>query len=243
MVDIHSHILPGVDDGAEDMSEALEMARMAVRCGVTDLAATPHFRGDSFDPERLALVHRRFRRLKNALEQEKIPLKLHLGAEVLCSERTVELAWAERLPTMGDSRYVLCEFYANTSGFRMDEILSGITEAGYHPVVAHPERYEAVQKDPRWALRWFQRGYVIQLDKGSVLGSFGAAPRDAARWLLDRGLVHILSGDAHSAIRRTTDLSALEEWLLERYPREYVSVLLEENPGRLLRGREMAPVR
>lgn len=243
MVDIHCHILPGVDDGAEDLAESLEMVRMAARCGVTDLAATPHFLGNGLDPERLALLHRRFRELELALKQAQIPLKIHLGAEILCTARTVELAWAEQLPTIGDSRYVLCEFYFNTSGFRMDEILSGIAEAGYRPVVAHPERYDAVRKDPRWVLRWFQKGCVIQVNKGSVLGAFGPGPQSAAHWLLERGIVHILASDAHSALHRTTDLSALREWLLERYPKEYVSLLLEENPGRLLRDRPMAPVR
>lgn len=241
MVDIHCHILPGVDDGAEDLNESLEMARMAARCGVTDLAATPHFRGDMEDLERLGMFYRQFLRLEKALEREKIPLKLHLGAEVLCTALTVELAKEEQLPTIGDTRYVLCEFFFDTPGHRIDEILAGIAEAGYSPVVAHPERYETVRKDPRWVQRWFHGGYVIQMNKGSVLGAFGSRVEDAAWWLLNRGFVHILASDGHSASRRTPDLAPLRSWLLENCPRDYARLLLEENPARLLQGREMAP--
>lgn len=243
MVDIHCHILPGVDDGAENLAEALEMARMAVACGVTDLAATPHFHGDAEDPERLGLLYRQFQRLEKALRREKIPLKLHLGAEILCTGRTVDLAWGEQVPTLGDTRYVLCEFYFDTPGYQMDEILTGIAEAGFRPVVAHPERYEAVQKESRWVRRWFHRGYVIQVNKGSVLGAFGVRAQSVAQWMLEMGLIHILASDAHSAERRTTDLSQLHSWLSKRYPRAYVQLLLEENPARLLRGKDMAPVR
>lgn len=243
VVDIHCHILPGVDDGAEDLAESLEMARMAVSCGVTDLAATPHLLGDSFDQKRLGLLYRQFQRLEHALKRENIPLKLHLGAEILCTSQTVDLAWAEQIPAIGDTRYVLCEFYFDTPGFQMDELLSGIAEAGFYPVVAHPERYDAVQQEPRWVQRWFHRGYVIQMNKGSVLGAFGTRVEITAHRLLDRGFVHILASDAHSAHRRTTDLAPLRSWLQEHCSQAYAQLLLEENPARLLRGREMAPVR
>lgn len=243
MVDIHCHILPDVDDGAEDLTESLEMARLAADCGVTELAATPHFRGDYPDEKRFQLLCRRFRQLENALQQAQIPLKLHLGAEILCTGQTVDLAWAGQLPTLGNTRYVLCEFPFDAPGSYMDEILSGIAEAGLRPVVAHPERYAAIQKDPRRVRRWFHRGYVIQVNKGSVLGAFGIRPQSVAQWLLENGSVHILASDAHSAQRRTTDLSRLHDWLLNRYSPGYARLLLEENPRRLLRGAEMVPVR
>lgn len=243
MVDIHCHILPEVDDGAEDLAEALEMARLAADSGVTDLAATSHFRGDGLETRKIEEFRRRFRELEAALKQEEIPLELHLGAEILCTWDTLDLAQEGRLPTMGDTRYVLCEFRFDAPYGYMDEILGGIREAGYWPVVAHPERYDCIQQDPRRAQRWFQKGYVIQLNKGSVLGSFGSRPQEAARLLLDRGFVHMIASDAHSAGRRNPDMGRLLSWLLERYSGGYVRLLLTENPGRLLRGEHMAPVR
>lgn len=243
MVDIHCHILPEVDDGAESLEEALEMARMAAACGVTDLAATSHFRGDGDEPGVLDRIYRRFRFLEEELKKERIHLRLHLGAEVLCLYETIALARNRELPTISDTDYVLCEFFFDAPFDYMDEILDAIAEEGYRPVIAHPERYASIQRDPRRVQRWFRKGYVIQVNKGSVLGAFGSRVQDAAQWLLEMGFVHILASDAHSAHRRTTDLSRLKGWMQEHYPAEYVRLLLEENPGRLLRGKSMAPVR
>lgn len=242
MVDIHCHILPQMDDGAESLADALEMAYMAASSGVTDLVATPHVRGAEDDPELPASLYRRFRQLEDAIAREGIPLRLHPGAEILCTGDTIELARNGQLLTIGDTSYVLCEFFFDAHFAYMDEILAGISQAGYRPIVAHPERYAAIRKDPRRILQWFQEGYVIQVNKGSLLGAFGAQIRDTACWMLEAGLIHLIASDAHSPIRRTTDLSRLEDWLLGQYPRGYVRLLLEDNPGRVLRGEEMAPV-
>ena len=242
MVDIHCHILPGVDDGAETMQEALEMARIAVDCGVTDLAVTPHFRGDALEVQRMEALNSRFRELETALRQAEIPLMLHLGAEILCTWDTPDLAQAGLLPTMGDTLYVLCEFRFDAPYSYMDEILGDIQEAGYWPVVAHPERYGCIQQEPRRVQRWFRKGYVIQLNKGSILGSFGLRPMETAMQLLDWGTVHVIASDAHSSDRRSTDMRYLLGWLMERYPRGYIRLLLTDNPGRLLRGEDMAPI-
>lgn len=242
MVDIHCHILPEVDDGAGSMPEALAMARMAVECGVTDLAATSHYRAQWDNLARLEELKQAFWDVREALAQEQIPLRLHPGAEILCSWDTVELAADGLLPGLGGTDYVLCEFRFDAECAYMDDILSGIAKAGYRPVVAHPERYAAIQRDPRRVRHWFGREYVIQMDKGSVLGSLGSRAQDAAGWLLEAGCVHMVASDAHSARRRTTRLSGLQAYLRERYPREYVRLLLEDNPGRLLRGEPMLPV-
>lgn len=242
MIDIHCHILPRVDDGAENMEEALAMAGIAADCGVTELIATPHFRGVEEDMEILARFLRGFERLRFALESEKIPLKLHLGTEILCLPETAALAREEKLPTIGDTRYVLCEFFFDAPYEFMDDILDRIAGAGYRVIVAHPERYDAVMADPGIARHWFRRGYGIQVNKGSILGAFGSGPQEAARWLLDMGCVHMVASDAHSPRRRTTDMSLVRRWLLERYPEEYVRILLEENPARVLRDADLVPV-
>ena len=241
MTDVHCHILPNLDDGAEGMEDAIAMARIAADCGVRNIIATSHFRGLESELPRLSRFVRRLEALKEALRRAEIPVEVHPGAEILCLPETVELARQGNLPTLGHSRYVLCEFFFDAPYEYMDEILEGIARAGYRVVVAHPERYEAIIRDPRGAERWFRRGYLIQLNKGSVLGAFGGRVQAASRWLLDGGLVHMIASDAHSPRKRTTDLSLLRTWLLERYPERYVRLLLEENPGRLLRGQSMVP--
>lgn len=241
MVDIHCHILPEVDDGAESFADALEMAYVAASCGVSDLVATSHIRGSETGLEKADRLRRQFSLLQEAVARENIPLGLHLGAEVLCTRETPALASQGKLPTLGDTDYVLCEFFFDAPFSYMDEILFAIARAGYQPVIAHPERYDAIRDDPRRILGWFREGYVIQVNKGSLLGVFGSRIRDTARWLLDAGLIHLIASDAHSPIGRTTDMSQLRQWLLDRYSEGYVRLLLEENPGRLIRGQAMAP--
>lgn len=239
MVDIHCHIVPEVDDGAWNLEAALEMARLASHCGVKTIIATPHFKGDPGELEGVPYIYRQFQQLQRALEREKLELELIPGMEVLCLPQTMELAREGRLPTLGDSRYVLTEFYFDASGHFMEDTLEGLRRYGYRPVVAHPERYAAVQREPELAGRWFERGIVIQVNKGSVLGAFGGRAEETAVRMLHRGMVHIIASDAHSPRRRTTDLEPVRQWCLERLGRTYTRILLEDNPGRVARGKSI----
>lgn len=242
MIDIHCHILPDFDDGAADLTESLGMARAALSCGVTALVATPHFPGQ---PESLDTIPRllaQYQLLREALHREKIDLPVYLGAEVLCLPQTVRMARQKRLPTLGDTDYVLCEFNFHETPVYMNKLLSGIASGGYRIVVAHPERYQAVQKDPAVAGEWFRRGHVLQINKDSLLGDFGPRVAQTAQALLERGLVHIIASDAHSTLYRTTDISTLLPWLRAHCPADYSRILLEENPRRVLKNLPMVPV-
>ena len=242
MVDIHCHILPYMDDGAADLEESLAMAHMAALSGVTDIVATPHFPGRRKSLELLPKLTKEWQNLSTAIAEAGIPLTLHRGAEILCTPEAVEMAQEKLLPTLGDTPYLLTEFYFDEHFTPMDAMLRDIAAAGYIPVVAHPERYDAIQRDPLLAQRWFRRGYVLQMNKGSVLGAFGSHVRRTADILLDAGLVHLIASDAHSATRRTTHMEGLHQWMAHYLDPAYARILLEENPRRLIRGKSMCPV-
>ena len=239
MIDIHCHILPGFDDGAADLRDAMAMARIAAVSGTTEIIATPHFPGEEASLEQLGLLLSRYARLEQAIAREKLPLKLHPGAEILCLPQTPRLAKQRKLPTLGSTNYLLCEFFFNESRVYMDEMLRFLTGCCYRIVVAHPERYEAVQTDPGLAAQWFRAGYVLQLNKGSLLGYFGKRVQSTAIALLEGGLVHLIATDAHSPHRRTTNMRHLRSWLENRCSEAYILLLLEENPTRLIKGRKM----
>lgn len=241
MIDLHCHILPQFDDGASSLDESLAMAHMAVASGVKGICATPHFRGDQQSLELVELLKQRYRELTDALRQSALPLELYPGAEVLCLPQTVDMAHRGQLPTLGNTGYLLTEFFFNESFENMDEILTGIAHAGYIPVVAHPERYEAIQRDPRRIVHWFRKGYIIQVNKGSILGALGHRSALAADWILSSGLAHLVASDAHSSSHRTTDMTALRSRLMEEYRPDYVQILTQHNPARLIRGEEMVP--
>lgn len=239
MIDIHCHILPDIDDGASGMDESLEMAKMALRSGVTDIIATPHFRGEPEGLVQLERIYRRHEQMCRALKENNIALKLHRGAEILCLPQTPALAQEKKLPTLAGTDYVLVEFYFDEPFGYMDRSLEKISQSGYRIVVAHPERYETIQQDPYLLEKWVRQGYVLQLNKGSVLGKFGERAARAADAILSMGFAHLFASDAHSCYQRTPHMEEIVRWTEDFCTERYAHILLEENPGRLLRGRDM----
>lgn len=239
MVDIHCHILPDIDDGASGMDEALEMAKMAYRSGVTDVIATPHFAGTEENLLQMERINRRYEQIVQALKDCGIPLKIHRGAEILCLPQTPKLAKERKLPTLAGTDYVLVEFYFDESFEYMDASLEQISNCGYRVVVAHPERYEAIQYRPYLLDRWVHRGYVIQLNKGSVLGKFGERASRAADAVLSMGFAHLFASDAHSCYQRTPHMEGIRQWAEKACTERCAHILLEDNPKRLLNGQKM----
>ena len=241
MVDIHCHILPNLDDGSSCPEESVAMARLAVASGVTDIITTPHFRGEAAALRMLPAIMGRLARLQDALARENLPLRLHPGAEILCTPDTPRMGARGELPTLGESRYLLTEFYFNETGAFMDDILDALARQGYWPVIAHPERFEAVQADPELARHWFDKGYLLQVNKGSVLGGFGRRVRQTAAVLLETGIAHLFASDAHGADVRTPYMTELRSWAEENLGPSYTWILMEENPARILRGQQVLP--
>ena len=180
-----------------------------------------------------------FSRLRQALEQEGIPLRIHPGAEVFCTPELPELLDRRQLQTLGGGRYLLVEFYFDESAEFMEQCFHQIRTRGLTPVAAHPERYDAVQRDPYIIRRWFEGGVVIQLNKGSILGRLGRRAQDTALWLLERGLAHAAASDAHSPTVRTTHMELLRRTLAEDFSPACPRLLLEENPRRILEDRPL----
>ena len=239
MIDIHCHILPMVDDGADSLEEALEMARMAADSGVSAIIATPHCNLPLEEEKNYAspALTRAFSRLRTAIEEAGIPIDLRPGAEVLCTPQVPELIQSGMLPTLAQSRYLLLEFFFDEDLEYMDEMLRAVAAQDCVPVIAHPERYEAIQRAPYLVERWFRAGYVIQLNPGSILGRLGRRAAETAEWLLDHGLAHVVASDAHSPNLRTPRMGELTDYLHRFWGREYTHVLLRENPGRILSDR------
>lgn len=239
MIDIHCHILPEFDDGASSPDEAIAMAYMAAESGVTAIVATPHFPGKSSSLQKIGPLLERYDWLRRVLKAQHLPLKIYPGAEILCLPETAALAQQHGLPTIGNTSYLLTEFYFDEPFEHMDRQLEALSDCGYIPVVAHPERYNAIQADPSLLKHWRKSGYVLQLNKGSILGAFGPDPLDAAMAALEMKVADLVASDAHSANRRTTHMGALHRWMEDNCDSEYAALLLERNPARVVSGRRI----
>lgn len=242
LIDLHCHILPGLDDGAGSLETAVDMALMAWRDGTDVIAATAHCcRPDQQGVLSKRLYAGKLQQLHGALQEVGCPLRLVTGMEIFATPELPELLSRKQVISLASTRYMLLEFYFDERPEFMEESLRALTDRGYTPVVAHPERYDAVQRRPELVAEWFRRGYIIQLNKGTILGRLGAGARRTAWWLLRRGLAHVVASDAHSADRRNPSLAHVRDTLGRELSWEYAELLLEENPRRILEDGEITP--
>lgn len=240
MIDLHAHILPGLDDGAASWEDALEMAQMAADSGVTVLAATSHSNLPHLNEETWVMRYRTcLRKLQRLLEQERVPLRLVEGMEIFAGKDVVRKLRSGQLLPLNQTRYVLVEFPMDVPAFAIYRMADRLLEGGYIPVLAHPERYHCVQHVHAHVYEWYRMGAVIQINKGSVLGRFGESVRQTADSILRHRLAAVAASDAHSPLYRTTSMEALVSTLTRKYGEGCPWMLLEENPGRILEGREV----
>lgn len=234
MIDIHTHILPGVDDGSPRTAESLEMLRLAAASGVETIIATPHSNLPgvyaNYNGEWLQAS---FDRLIRRAEEEEIPVRILRGMEVYATEDLPELLEAGRVLTLNDSRYVLMEFDFHEQANWCTRMLESVLEAGYTPIVAHPERYYAVWQEPWCVYPWLEMGAHVQLTRGSILGKFGREAKRAADYLLQHNLVACIASDAHGSRNRIPEMDDILRYITAKYSPEYADMLLTENPAKI----------
>ena len=240
MIDLHTHVLPGVDDGSTDMAMSLEMLFIAAESGVETLVTTPHCNipgeFDNYADERLSALWDRLEREKDRVG---IEIQLCRGMEVFATPDLPELLEERSVWTLNDTDYFLMEFAFDENPDFCWEVLENCADLGYRPIIAHPERYFFVQDDPQLAFEWCTSGYGLQLNKGSLLGSFGPDSQRTVERLMRHGLVACVASDAHRPDRRSTYMAEIRGFLEEEYGEEYMRLLLEENPARILNGEEL----
>lgn len=227
--DLHTHVLPGVDDGAQEMEYALQMLSNAAASDVAQLAVTPHCHVHGSMQNFLDRgLKDRFSQLQQAAKD--IPVALVLGAEVLAEPEILPLLKSKKIPTLNGGRYLLTEFPAHTSPCEFEILLQQILELGYLPVIAHPERYWAVCENPRIVLPWLDMGCHLQLTGGSILGEFGIVVQRCATTLLQNDLVACVASDAHGVHHRSNFLLDVYDHLALRYSKAYAQCLMYEIP-------------
>lgn len=238
MVDIHTHILPGMDDGAQDIYDMLDMAQLACESGTTVMVATPHcnipgfyenYYSDSY--EGLIL------QCRELLKKEHIPLTVLPGMEVFVTENLPDLIRRKAVIPINRQRYILIEFDFDENPDFAQYMLPRIRDTGLIPVIAHVERYHFIWDYPELIYEWKIGGYEIQVNKGSFIGRFGDHAHVLAYDFLDRNLITAIASDAHSPLVRTPRMDDVYDYLLQKYPADYLDVLFEENPQRICNGK------
>lgn len=240
MIDIHSHILPGLDDGSRSMDKSIAMAEIAVEAGVTDMIATPHCNQRKlFENYASTALFDGLDKLKNELEAAGIDINIYLGAEVFATEDIIPLYKDKRLFTLNFGRYMLVEFDFYAELEFMENTLYDLLDEDVVPILAHPERYVMLQEHPEAAMIWHDEGVGIQLNKGSLFRRFGSGAYHLARYLLDSGHVSCIASDAHGTEHRTPDMTDVEILLTDMYSESTADLLLQVNPWRILNNKKL----
>ena len=236
MVDIHCHICPGLDDGSGTIGESLAMLEIAEENGTDIIIATPHCNipAQPENGEREKSRIQSFDMLVEASQDNYSNVELYRGGEIFGTPDAPSKVKMGLIPTMCGTNYVLTEFAFTIPERPAVEILRDFLRLGYIPIVAHPERYAFVLNDISAATRLISMGAILQVNKGSLFGKFGAYEERAAHYLVGNRLASLVASDAHSPYMRTPELSSAFEMICEVYSPDYAELLLEINPRRII---------
>jgi protein-tyrosine phosphatase len=234
MIDLHCHILPGLDDGASDLSVSANMAKAFVADGVSVVACTPHILPGLYQnsgPQ----IRQATAQLQHHLDREGIPLRLVTGADNHVTPSFVTELKSGHLLSLADTRYVLVEPPHHVAPPRLEELFFSLLVAGYVPILTHPERLTWVQSHYQVIQRLVHAGIWMQVTAGSLSGAFGRNARYWGERMLDEGCVHILATDAHDVNRRPPNLSQGRELAAKRVDNTEAQHLVVTRPEGILR--------
>ncbi len=234
LVDIHCHVLPGIDDGAESIEDALDMVQLSVESGVKKVICTPHSISGVFDNYRGSKLTDEFWEFKNTINDAKLPLEVYLGMEVFATVNTANDLNSGKLCTLADSRYMLIEFDFGEDEKMVRYILDSLAETDVTPVIAHPERYEFIARNPRMLYEWIDKGYLLQSNTSSVRGKFGRMVNAIVMDMLSDRLVSFIASDAHGALHRTPFLEFAYNMVNENFGEKYANEIFKVNPNKII---------
>jgi len=236
MVDTHSHVVWGVDDGADSIEESVAMLEAASASGTTDIVATPHANSQyTYNAE---LIEERIRELAGITNGTP---KIHRGCEFHLNFDNIDhLLEHPYTYTIGGKQYLLIECPDFHIGRYTDSVLRRLVDAGLTPIVAHPERNPVIRKDLARLEGWVDLGCLTQVTALSLVGGFGGSARTTSMKLLDRGLIHIVASDAHGPVCRHPRMDEAYRVVRSRCGEDLTEMLFTDNPRAVVEGRIVA---
>lgn len=238
MIDIHCHILPGVDDGAETMDDAIAMASIAAEDGITQIVATPHgaewvYKGDA--EETRSRVHE----VQTEIDRAGTQLELIPGLEAHVRPDMSAACARGEIYTLNSSRYLLVEFPLQSLPVYVERALFDLQLRRIVPIIAHPERNLAIAANPEVLWPMVEKGILMQITAGSLTGEFGARTREIAELLVRHRIAHVIASDAHSSTWRMPALAAAAQRAAELVGQEAASVMVQDTPHAIVHDKEV----
>jgi len=238
MIDMHCHIVPGIDDGAKDMEMSIEIAKLYSENGFKKVFNTSHFLGEGNGASRTDLEES-FNNLNRVLLDEGIDLQVLPGNELYISMDIIEDLEAKRALTMNNSRYVLIELPSNDFPLYTEEVFYEMQIKGYKPIIAHPERNRSIVKNPELLINLIEKGALAQMNFHSIEGMYGKDVMLAADLLLRNNLIHFLGTDTHSNGRRSPNVASVIKLISSKVGKEKLKELTVINPNKVINNSEI----
>lgn len=237
-VDIHCHILPGVDDGAMDVAQSQKMLRMAAQEGICEIVTTPHYKASR---SRRNVSSEKIKQLVEELQQwldnENIPIRLYVGNEILYNYEIDNLLEEHSVCSLAGSFYVLMEFSPKDEYAYIKSGVQKVLMAGYVPLIAHIERYDALRKRTERIEELIDMGAYMQVNAGSITGRGGwRTKRCVLRWMKQE-LIHVVATDAHDDVERVPALAKAAQIVEKKLGGSRAEKLFYRNPRRIIEGK------
>ncbi|MRI34272.1 capsule biosynthesis protein CapC [Endozoicomonas sp. OPT23] len=221
MIDIHNHIIPGIDDGAQSIEDSLALLKLAVDNGIQKLVCTPHMHAGRFEND-IDTILPPFIKLLSAKSEQNLPIEIAMAAEVRISDEFMIQLKKNKVPMLGQwqgSDCILLEMPHAQIPMGIENLINWLKRQNIRPVIAHPERNKEIMRHPERAKKLAEKGALFQLTAGSIAGQFGSQAEEISKWLLDNKLAQFVASDAHNTTRRPPAMkeaaAVLDQWVGE----------------------------
>jgi protein-tyrosine phosphatase len=238
-VDVHSHILPEIDDGPESMEQSIALARGLVRDGITHVIATPHQMGRWEGRNHAAAIRAKMLQTQQAFDALKLPLKIAAGAEVRVDPAIPKLFEQDIILSLADSKKHLLLELPTQVAMGADTLTRHLAGTGLKIVLAHAERYEMHRSDPASAQAWVDAGAILQVNAGSITGANGEKLQNMSFDWISKGWISLIASDAHSTGTRRPRMTEAINVLIEQFGDAVARLICLENPSRVLKGEDL----
>ena len=238
MIDMHTHILPGIDDGSGSIEESIKMIKEAKEAGFTEIVSTSHYIEESYNFSK----HEREELIKNInkeLERENVDIKIYNGAEAYISTNLNQLIEKGEVPTINESKYLLMELPMHSEILYLDNIIYNLRTNGIIPIIAHPERYSYVQKNPKMLQDLINKGVLFQGNYGSIIGRYGKDVEKTLKKLLKNNMIHFLGTDTHRSESVYIQMDKILKKLEKLIGKEKLEFLSKRNPQKILNNEDI----
>ena len=241
MIDMHCHIVPYTDDGAVDNEASLEMGRHAQELGYTDIICTSHYIIHDIEND-YTEYRENVEKLNKLFEENGINVKLHTGNEIFFTNGIVDLVKDKKVSSLNDTKYVLVEFplFNNTLPLNAFDEFNALQDAGYTPILAHPERYDFVSKGVECLIPLVESGVLLQSNIGSINGKYGKNAQKNVKKMLKLNMVHFFGSDSHNTSVYKMQEKALKKIKKTIKDEELIEKIFVENPQKVLNNEKIS---